>query len=56
MRRCPCGFSIVLTLVLTLPLTALAQDAALAGTVTDSTGGVLPGVTVSALHEASGNT
>jgi hypothetical protein len=26
------------------------------GTVTDSTGAVLPGVTVTAVHEASGNT
>ena len=25
------------------------------GTITDSTGGILPGVTVTALHEASGN-
>lgn len=33
-----------------------AQDAALSGTITDSTGGVLPGVTVTALHEDSGNT
>ncbi len=36
--------------------TATAQEAALSGTVVDSTGGVLPGVTVQAVHEASGNT
>jgi hypothetical protein len=35
---------------------AFAQEATLTGTITDSTGGVLPGVTVTALHEASGNT
>jgi hypothetical protein len=31
-------------------------EAVLMGTVTDSTGAVLPGVTVSAVHEATGNT
>src|ERR1051325_8673609 len=35
---------------------AFAQEATLTGTITDSTGGVLPGVTVTALHEATGNT
>src|SRR5262245_27115672 len=35
---------------------AQAQDAAVNGTVTDATGGVLPGVTVTALHTATGNT
>src|SRR4029450_2333328 len=39
-----------------LPAAAYAQEATLNGTVTDSTGSVLPGVTVQALHEASGNT
>src|ERR1700730_5236556 len=39
-----------------LPVTGRAQDAAVSGTVTDSTGGVLPGVTVTGVHEASGNT
>ena len=32
-----------------------AQEATLTGTITDSTGGVLPGVTVTAVHEATGN-
>jgi hypothetical protein len=32
-----------------------AQEAALGGTVADATGGVLPGVTVTAVHEATGN-
>src|SRR5262245_1125965 len=35
---------------------ALAQEATLTGTITDSTGGVLPGVTITATHEATGNT
>jgi hypothetical protein len=34
---------------------AHAQEATLSGTVTDVTGGVLPGVTITATHEASGN-
>ena len=33
-----------------------AQEATVTGTVVDQTGGVLPGVTVTALHEATGNT
>ena len=42
--------------ILVLPVLAAAQEATLSGTVTDTTGGVLPGVTVTAVHEASGNT
>src|ERR1044071_6868187 len=38
-----------------LPLGAWAQEATLSGTVTDSTGGVLPGVTITATHTATGN-
>lgn len=33
-----------------------AQEATVSGVVSDTTGGVLPGVTVTAIHEASGNT
>ncbi|MBI2188510.1 MAG: TonB-dependent receptor [Acidobacteria bacterium] len=42
--------------VLLVPVFAFAQEATLAGSITDSTGGVLPGVTITAVHEASGNT
>ena len=42
--------------ILALPVIAHAQEATLSGTVTDTTGGVLPGVSVTAVHEASGNT
>ena len=42
--------------LLALPLLAYAQDATLSGTVKDNTGGVLPGVTVTATNEASGIT
>src|SRR5476649_2804734 len=38
------------------PAMGYAQEAVLSGTVTDSTGGVLPGVTVTATHTATGNT
>ncbi len=38
-----------------LPSAALAQEAVLTGTVTDTTGGVLPGVTVTASNTATGN-
>jgi hypothetical protein len=38
------------------PAIAGAQEATVTGTVTDPTGAVLPGVTLSVLHEASGNT
>ena len=47
---------LVVALVLAFPLTSTAQDATVSGVVTDSTGGVLPGVTIVAVHEASGNT
>src|SRR5437867_7673150 len=42
--------------ILALPVSGYAQDSTLSGTFTDSTGGVLPGVAVTAVHEASGNT
>jgi hypothetical protein len=41
---------------LLVPVVGSAQEAVLTGTVSDSTGGVLPGVTVTATHEATGNT
>ena len=42
--------------ILLMPIAAHAQEAVMTGTVSDSTGGVLPGVTVTALLEATGNT
>ncbi|PYR15263.1 MAG: hypothetical protein DMF94_32475 [Acidobacteria bacterium] len=47
--------SIVVAAILVLPAAAYAQEAVLSGTITDSTGAVLPGVTLKAVHEASGN-
>src|SRR5258705_168215 len=40
---------------LLLPISAFAQEAAISGTVTDQTGGVLPGVVVRAVNDANGN-
>jgi predicted methyltransferase len=45
----------ILGAILVLPVVASAQEAVLGGTVTDSTGAVLPGVTITAVHQASGN-
>ena len=42
--------------ILALPAVAYAQEAVINGTVTDSSGAVLPGVTVTAVNEATGNT
>ncbi len=47
--------SIVVAAILVLPAAGYAQEAVLSGTITDSTGAVLPGVTLKAVHEASGN-
>src|SRR5262245_4179408 len=47
---------VAIGLMLAAPAVGYAQEATLSGTVTDSTGGVLPGVTLTALHEATGNT
>src|SRR5262245_47282955 len=41
--------------ILTTPAVGYAQEATVTGTVTDSTGGVLPGVSIKAVNEASGN-
>ena len=54
--RRPILVSLLLIPVLMLPASAFAQDATVTGTITDATGGVLPGVTITATHEATGNT
>jgi len=46
---------ILLCAMLALPALVFAQEASVTGTISDSTGGVLPGVTVVAVNEASGN-
>src|SRR5262245_45528049 len=47
---------VVVSVVLALPVAAYAHEATLNGSVRDNTGGVLPGVTVTATHEAAGTT
>ena len=42
--------------ILAFPIAASAQEATLTGTVTDSSDAVLPGVSVTAVHEDTGNT
>ena len=48
--------TVVAVIFLVLPLSVSAQEAALSGTIVDTQGGVLPGVTVTATNEESGNT
>jgi len=42
-------------IILAAPVVARAQEATVTGTITDSTGGVLPGVTIKAVNQQSGN-
>ena len=48
--------ALLIGVILLLPVAAFAQEAVLTGSVTDSTGAVLPGVTVTASNDATGNT
>src|SRR5215467_12652373 len=47
---------IAVAATLTVPVVGSAQEATLNGVVTDATMAVLPGVSIKALHQASGNT
>ena len=44
---------VLVCVVLLLPVRGYGQEAAFSGTITDSTGGVLPGVTITAVNAAS---
>ena len=46
----------ITAIVFALSVPLSAQEATMSGTVVDSTGGVLPGATITAVHEATGNT
>src|SRR5438132_638848 len=48
--------SLLIGIIFALPVAGYAQDSVMTGTVIDSTGGVLPGVTVTATNVDSGNT
>ncbi|HEU5258252.1 MAG TPA: TonB-dependent receptor [Vicinamibacterales bacterium] len=50
------GSLLMLGMFVALPTVGYAQDSVMTGTVTDSTGAVLPGVTVTATNVDSGNT
>jgi len=54
-RSSICGWLLVIAAFVALPAASHAQEATLTGTVVDSTGGVLPGVPVIAVHTATGN-
>jgi len=47
---------LVIGAILMLPVPGHAQESTMSGTVTDSTGAVLPGVMVTATNNESGNT
>src|SRR5688500_9229557 len=49
------GRVLLIAALVSWPSISHAQEAVFTGTVTDSTGAVLPGVTVTAVHEATGN-
>src|ERR1051325_2546997 len=53
--RSSAGRLVVLAAILLLPARAFAQEATFTGVITDTTGGVLPGVAVTAVLEATGN-
>lgn len=55
MRSCRVAWFFVGS-ILALPILSHAQEAAVSGTVTDISAAVLPGVSVRAVHEATGNT
>ena len=46
---------LIVAMLVLLPVSAAAQEAVITGTVKDSSDGVVPGVTVVAVHEATGN-
>ena len=47
---------VVVSMILVVPAVGYAQEAAVTGTVIDATMAVMPGVTIKAVHVASGNT
>ena len=56
MRKWSVLGSLFVMMIVALPVVGYAQDSTITGTAVDSTGGVLPGVTVTATNVESGNT
>jgi hypothetical protein len=56
MRADVAKWVLLFSMAVSIPSGAAAQEATFTGTITDATGGVLPGVTVTAIHDTSGNT
>src|SRR5882672_6148303 len=56
MRKWSVLGSLLVGMIVALPTAGYAQDSTISGTAIDSTGGVLPGVTVTATNVDSGNT
>src|SRR5205809_311259 len=54
MRQCAFR-SLIAVVLLLLPISAFAQEAVISGSIADATGGVLPGVVIRAVNQASGN-
>ncbi len=54
--RSSVGRRVFLAAMLLLPVRVFAQEATFTGVITDATGGVLPGVAITAVLEATGNT
>ena len=50
------GWLVVVGALLAMPVVGYAQEAVMTGKLSDQTGGVLPGVTVTAVHKATGTT
>lgn len=55
MRQRIGGLLMLVAAILAVPAAGYGQEAAVSGTVRDTTGGVLPGAVVRAVHEATGN-
>ena len=55
MRSAPIWQFLATLVLLLVPVAAYPQEATFSGAATDSTGGVLPGVTITAVNDASGN-
>jgi hypothetical protein len=55
MRQTTVARVVALATILLVPVVAHAQEAAVSGTIRDTTNAVLPGVVVRAVHEATGN-